>query len=157
MLVAAVAVVAMASAAGGAVWAANQKHVNPHGVDIGIHPITDTNFCLETEGDGRIMVSECATRDNQHFMFTNNADGSVTIVDGYGLCLDRGDGKPGSAVTSGPCNFGPRQRFNYSTTGKLQQPGGTSCVAVSVAAQGAPAFDDSCGTAKYVKIFQLSR
>jgi hypothetical protein len=147
----------MAAAGGGAVWAVSSKKISLlHGTNFSIHIITDENFCLETEGDGTILVSQCAVRDNQHWTFTENPDNTHVIVDGDGLCLDRGTGALNTPVTSVPCTFGPSERFVYTTTGKFQQPGGTTCIAVSAAAQNAPVFNSTCGGTKDVKVFQLS-
>ena len=42
------------------VWALGGQQT-VHGTNISIHPITDTNFCLESEGDGTVIVSPMAS------------------------------------------------------------------------------------------------
>jgi Ricin-type beta-trefoil lectin domain len=154
MVVVGATVLATASVAGPAVGASSK--IEPHGTNFGIHTYVDPNFCMESEGDGRIMMSQCAVRDNQHFTFTNNGDGTSLIVDGYGLCLDRGNGVAGTAVMSLPCNFGASQKFKYTVKGKLDDPGKTSCVATIAAALDAAVFDAKCTTKHDITIFQLS-
>jgi hypothetical protein len=156
VMVGVVVVVASVGGGGAAVWAHAEKHARPAGVNFGIHTYADPNFCLESEGDGSLIVSECAARDNQHFTFTDNSDGTNQIIDGYGECLDRGSGTAGTPLRTKQCNFGATQHFRYRSTGRLDDPAGTVCVAATTAAQGAAVFDDGCHAKSVLEIFQLS-
>jgi hypothetical protein len=155
-----IAVLAAAIGTGGAaVWARAEQHPRVHAAAVTIHPQGDTNFCLESEGDGRIIVSQCEVRLNQHFTFTDNADGANLLVDSFGECLDIGNGRTSTPVTARQCSFGPTQEFVFTSTDKIKSTNGTTCVAVGAATQDASVFDEGChrASAAAQELFTLAQ
>lgn len=157
-----VALVVTIGAGGAAVWARAQKHSYVHGIDFSIRTQADTNYCLALDeadpNDVTIEVGICAAQDAQHFAFTDNTDGSSSLVVAQGRCLDYGDGQPGTRLTAKQCSYGPSQRFRFRPNGRLQSASGTVCVSAAQAAQGAAVFDDVCKVhPSDLQAFSLSR
>ncbi|HEX4493621.1 MAG TPA: ricin-type beta-trefoil lectin domain protein [Acidimicrobiia bacterium] len=152
-----VLVVAGVGAGGAAVSARVAKVPQPHGIDFQIHTTADSNFCVDSPGDGSVIVASCVPNDNEHFTFTHNADGTFQLVDGFGNCLDRGDGKAGTLITTAACDFGPSQQFLYRLTDKINDPAGKVCVTAVKATQNASVYDDGCHRTRGDETFSLSR
>jgi hypothetical protein len=153
----AAAVLLAGGGAGSAVWAQAGNHPTFHAGNVGLRLSADPNFCLESESDRSIIVSVCAARNDQRFTFTDNPDATNVLTDGYGECLDRGAAAPGSLFTTAQCSFGASERFKFTLAGKLQEPGGGSCVAAALAAQDAKVYNLPCHGTTYDETFELSQ
>jgi Ricin-type beta-trefoil lectin domain len=126
-----VALVVGIGTGGAAVWARAEKHPFAHGINFAIKTAGNPNLCFQSQGDGSLLISACTSNhNNQRFALTDNPDGTNTIVDGYGECLDRGTGAVGTALVTMQCTFGATQRFKYvASSGHFKSPGATTCLA----------------------------
>ena len=133
--------------------------VQPLGVNFTIHTVADPNFCVESTpaiAGSPISISQCATRDNQHWTFAGATDGSVVLVSGSGTCL--GLDKSTSAtqgITLGLCAFNGAEKFFYSDSGQLTNKAGTRCLQYAQAAQNAYVFNAKCQSGLSTQTFQL--
>jgi hypothetical protein len=157
LVVGVVLIVTALGAGGAAVWARAEKHPVVHGINFGIKTGNDPNFCIQSQGDGSLIISACTSgRNNQRFALTDNPDGTNTIVDGYGECLDRGTGSVGVALVTAQCTFGATQRFKYvASVGHIMSPGVQTCLAAR-AVQDAGVLLAHCADPSGDTVFGLS-
>ncbi len=131
----------------------------PNGVNFTIHTALDPNFCVDDTPSvpapaSEATMSQCASRDSQHWTFANAADGSVVIIGGNGDCLDF-SGKPGSYVSVTPCTFKANERFYYSTVGQIESTSGTKCLEPQQAAQNSTIEIVKCDATNQKQVWQL--
>jgi hypothetical protein len=123
-----------------------------HGVNFQFKTALDESFCVEaslaTGQEGReVYISKCAGKDNQHWTFTDGADGSNIIVGHLGMCLDirgrkTGDGTP---VQIWRCHYGQNQRFTVTPSGRVKEVQSGKCLTVGkVAGEHKPVYIDEC-------------
>jgi hypothetical protein len=152
-----VLVVAGAGVGGGAVWARAQRHPTAKGIDFSIRTAADPNFCIQSQGDGSFIIGACNSNHNQRFALTDNPDGTNTLVEPDGDCVDRGTGAIGVLLVSAPCTFGASRRFKYNTAGHFRSPGVSTCIADAKAAQDAAVFIAKCANPSVGTVFGLSQ
>ena len=142
---------------------ATASATEPHGINISIHSTVDANFCVETTHGGgpegrSVYMSQCASRDNQHWAFTWNGDNNSVIVGDQGVCLDirgrkPGDGKP---VQVWKCHFGDNQRFAFTANGHIREIKSGKCLEVAAATQNAAVTINECKDTNPKQVFSLS-
>jgi hypothetical protein len=141
-----------------AAWVRAARHPFAHGGDFSIRTAADPSFCIQSQGDGSLIISACNSGFTQRFTLTDNPDGTNTIVDHFGECVDRGNGTVGLPLVTAQCTFDASQRFKYrETTGHLTSPGVTTCVADQKAAQGAAMLVARCSNPSVGTVFGFSQ
>ena len=125
-----------------AVGASTTNHTAPsvgHGENIFFKTPLDTNFCIdEASGaaQGRtVYMNECNAGVSQQWALTKNADGTNSMIDQQGMCLDAtgrkaGDGFPLKVYN---CSFGKLQRLRYTPAGLLQFSSTDLCLSIQTA------------------------
>jgi hypothetical protein len=164
MIVASVVVVA-----GGALWV-NQSGaavrgtsgvttVQPAGINFGIHPHADQNFCLEDvpSGDSAspVSIQECAARDGQDWAWVQTPSGAPGIIDGSGMCFQFG-GPKALSVELAPCTLKGSQRFLYSSSGQITTPNGRYCLQDAQATSDATVTMPKCDVGMTTQTWILS-
>jgi hypothetical protein len=142
----AVVLVSAFAVAGSAFWVSQSEaaqpdvNVQPAGINFGLHPSQDTEFCLENIPSGTnaspASIQECASRDSQHWVFAKTPSGGPGIIDGSGTCLQFG-GSVKQSIQLVPCTLKPSQHFKYSLTGQITTSGGAFCLQYAQAATSA--------------------
>ncbi len=146
----------------GAVTQANALVVppglQPEGTSFNVHTYGDINFCLEDTASDQtaLEVSQCASRDNQHWMFAQVPNGSRGIIDGgLGECLTN-LAKGSLSVDTSPCTLGGNQQFFYTENGQITTTNGKFCLQYEAATQGAPVTLPKCVAGLKAQVWQLT-
>jgi len=90
----------------------------------------DSTFCIDEQSgstQGRtVILSTCTTADTQRWALTHNANGTNSIVDSEGMCVDSTGRKAGDGVALEvfDCNLHTHQQVSYTATGLIQTKGG---------------------------------
>jgi hypothetical protein len=121
--------------------------VQPAGINFGIHPSQDTEFCLEDVPGGggttATSVQECAARDSQHWVFAQTPSGAPGVIDGSGICLQFG-GTKAMSVELVSCTLKGSQQFLYSASGQITTANGKYCLQDAQAASNAAVNMSKC-------------
>ena len=132
--------------------------VQPEGTDFSIHTVQDPNFCLEDTASDQtaLEISQCATRDNQHWTFAQVPNGSRGIIDGgLGECLTN-LGKRSFSVDIGTCTLAGNQQFFYTEQGTITTTNGEYCLQYDEASQGSPVTLPKCVAGLNIQVWQLT-
>lgn len=133
-----------------------------HGSNLLLRAQADPNFCLQVEAgtlQGRmITLQQCSTAQEQRWALTWNQDGSNTIVDIQGMCLDArlrtSDGVP---VAVRNCRFGDAWQYVVTPEGRIVDVQTGRCVDVGGIAAGAAAYLVPCDENRSTQRWKLTR
>jgi len=157
-----VALFAGGTAAAVAVVAPPHTPSTAHGEGFEVRSNVNTYWCVDVAAgstQGRpLTLSACSFYATQRWKFTKNSDGSNLMVDSQGMCVDTVGRKAGdgTAVKVENCSFVKSQRFRYSSTGRIQVSGTTTCLSIPRADAGAALFLETCSNSNPRELFKLA-
>jgi len=150
------------SAVAAAIVAPRATPSTAHGEGFQLRSHVDSNFCIDVPAgstQGRqLSLGVCSLNATQRWTFTSNADGTNLIVDSMGMCVDAVGRKAGDGIALKVvnCSFVKTQRFRYTSVGRIQLSGTTSCLSIPRAGAAAAVFLENCNSATTRQQFKLS-
>ncbi len=133
-----------------------------HGGGFKIKSAVDYNWCVDVapgSTPGRpVTLSACSSVATEQWTLTKNSDGSNLLVDSQGMCVDTVGRKAndGIGVKAMNCSFVKTQRFRYTSLGRIQLSGTSTCLSIPRAGLSAPLFLEACSNSNPREVFKLS-
>lgn len=134
-----------------------------HGSNFLLRAASDNNFCLQVASGtlaGRaITVQQCNPNvGEQRWAFTWNEDGTNSIVDIQGMCLDgRLRTSNGSPAAVRNCRFGDAWQFVFAGGGQIQDVKSGRCLDVPGIAANAAALLVACDENRSTQTWTVTR
>jgi hypothetical protein len=141
-----------------------EHQTNVGGTNLLVKSNLNQGFCFDAEGDKAtngtsVNLSQCHGRENQRWVFSDQADGQIQITGIGGLCLDvkghqPGDGKPLQLLQ---CANSANQKFRHEDDGRIREVESGKCLTVADLKNGAPLTVDECSKANGGQVWVISK